>query len=74
LEEPSLTCAMAGLLLNIEFNHNGLDMLGNDFISQATTMAQHFGLFDLEVQKKIEDKKLRDVWEYFSWSLFSWLT
>jgi hypothetical protein len=65
---------MAGVLLNIEYNHNGMDTLGYTFLNQSVAIAEHIGLFDPRVQQRIENQKLRECWEYSSWALFSWAT
>ncbi|KAK0653068.1 hypothetical protein B0T16DRAFT_323245 [Cercophora newfieldiana] len=71
---PALTTVMAGILLNTEYNHNGMDSLGYTFLEQSLAMADHIGLFDPEVHRKIEDKRTRDLWEFCSWGLFVWST
>lgn len=65
---------MAGILLNAEYNHNGMDSLGHTFLGQALVMADHIGLFKPEVHHNIEDKRVRELWEFCSWGLFVWST
>ncbi|KAK0618837.1 hypothetical protein B0T14DRAFT_518107 [Immersiella caudata] len=72
--EPKLTTAMGGVLLNIEYNHNGMDSLGYHFMVQSVVICEHLGVFKPEVQQKFQSAKQRTMWEFFSWSLFSWST
>lgn len=68
----TLPMAQSAALLNIEYNHNGMDKVGYASLKQAITMARDLGIFDADVQAQIRSKQMRKAREFFAWALFSW--
>ena len=71
--DVSLTTAQSGVLLCVEYNHNGMDKIGSSFLENVVNMASDLGIFDLETHNKIQCKKMRDACGYFAWGLYNWV-
>lgn len=68
----TLTTAQSAVMLNVEYNHNGVDKVGYAFLIQAVTMAHDLGIYSVEAQAQIKSKRTRKAREFFAWALFNW--
>ncbi len=69
--EVTLTTAISGVLLNVEYNHNSMDKLGRNFLAESVAMANELGIFDPDATEKIPSRKMRTAREFFAWGLFN---
>jgi hypothetical protein len=68
----SLTNIQAALVLNITYNVNGLDTIGNNYLTYALYHAEQMQLLD--PCPEIKDRQMRNARYFTAWSLFNYQT